>query len=110
MELLKAAKLIKLPDTLTAEAQELLEDHAMLFVEAGGTISLVEWQRLTDYSRRAIVSAQRKLRAQSAFLSGLAFQSKLGAAQVYAEVDGGQMLAKTYLESELDRHISNAHG
>ena len=110
MELFRAARLIKEPEDVSEDVESLLEDHAFLFLKGGGRTNLQEWANLSDVERRAFVKASERLLAEAAFAMGLAQQGKLGAAHVYAAVDGGRLLAQTHLEFELDRMIGKLHG
>lgn len=110
MMLMQAARLLSIPDKIDDRVMELLEDHATDFLRSGGNLTLKDWSELSDIERNAFLRASEKSLAERAFAVGLANQGQLGAAQVFAALDGGALLARTMLNQELDSTIAKYHG
>jgi hypothetical protein len=93
--------------TVPAEARALLVEHARLFLAAGGTLSLVDWDQLDDdqlddAERCALAFAGRERDVKQAVRIGRASQGPLGALRVQAEIDGGEAHDEAQLGAAVD--------
>jgi len=64
-------------DPLTPKQQEFLGKEAYLFLRAGGTISLTEWQQLSRESRDLIAEAGDRIRLEQAINTAAAMQPEV---------------------------------
>jgi hypothetical protein len=81
-------------DKVSAEAQEILFDGALTFLQAGGTLSLADWAGLSPVERAAFAKAGEVTEVRRAIRSGACSRSVEEATKVYSSIDGGQALAQ----------------
>lgn len=77
-------------EDVTPEVRAVLVEHARMFLDGGGTLTLDDWAGLTGTERAAFVAAGRARAVEQAVRIGRASQGDLAALRVFAEVDGGQ--------------------
>lgn len=93
--------------------RELLVENARLFLVAGGTLSLGDWDLLDQAERAAFVAAGRAVAVEQAVRIGKAGQGPLGALRVQAEIDGGEAHDAARLEQAvmgIVRESEASHG
>jgi hypothetical protein len=79
------------PETeTTPKLRAVLTEHARLFLQTGGSLSLQEWSDLSDVERAAFVAAGKALDVEQAIRIGQASRGDLAALRVQAEIDGGR--------------------
>ncbi len=62
-------------EELNEKQRQALRDHVELFVRAGGTFDLREWEGFSDLTKAALVDAQDQLRKEQALLIATAMQN-----------------------------------
>ena len=90
MLLIHALRLGKIPEAITEDQAEALRGGALLFLRAGGALSLHDWTALSDCERAAFAFAGNALAAER-LASRLFAEGKPEEASVaLAPADGGQ--------------------
>ncbi len=97
-------------DKLTPGYYECLLSGADLMLRACGLecIPPLWWSSWSALEKRALADAGDRIRAETAFLSGVAGLGEAGAAMVAARFDGGRSLVRGRLNQLLDRMSQKA--
>ncbi len=92
------------------QLQPLLVETALTFLRCGGRLSLLDFALLSGPSRAAFAAAGDMFRAATAAQIGAAASGPEGAANVLAEVDGGQAKADLAVSRVADKAAARLAG
>ena len=92
------------------QARDALTQHALWYLESGGTLSLSDWAELDQLERVAFVAAGRHMAIKQAERIGLAMQGEIGALKLRAEVDQGRAHDAALLSAAVDQVAAQRRG
>jgi len=93
-----ASGLTTIAGDIEDDARDILIENAMEFLRGGGSLSLSDWESLSDDSRAAFCTAGDRMRSVTAYLGGISSMSRTDALSVLSAADGGEMMIRTLLQ------------